>query len=287
MKNKYGSTLILMFLMAAIAAGCAPAAHMITLSEANRLHEEDKYITSFTNPGPRTDNFSQPRPDLWPLIGINGEGTFKPGPVFHAGEYRYGPDGLTMFLHNDPNWVQEPNSEEYNNVAFFGMRGYRPTSQDDVVMNCTWTISNPFYGTTGCVFELESMVAPDGTIAHFDMVGVTVLGPESDYLGVKNIACANSLSFFPVDIMPIKGVEIYQKNTYQIRLSWQDTQNMTATVSVNGIEKCRIQNIPLYTVEAQIWNDDYLLHGFNIGFQNGGEKWVKFSEVSVWTEPHQ
>jgi len=160
MKNKYGSTLILMFLMAAIPAGCAPAAHMITLSEANRLHEEDKYITSFTNPGPRTDNFSQPRPDLWPLIGINGEGTFKPGPVFHAGEYRYGPDGLTMFLHNDPNWVQEPNSEEYNNVAFFGMRGYRPTSQDDVVMNCTWTISNPFYGTTGCVFELESMVAP-------------------------------------------------------------------------------------------------------------------------------
>jgi len=62
---------------------------------------------------------------------------------------------------------------------------------------------------------------------------------------------------------------------------------MTATVSVNGIEKCRIQNIPLYTVEAQIWNDDYLLHGFNIGFQNGGEKWVKFSEVSVWTEPHR
>jgi hypothetical protein len=258
---------------------------MASSNEAARLREEANRVTDFTNPPLMTDNFTQVQPKLWPLAGIDGAGIFKAESVFHAGEYQFGPKGLTMYIHTDENWNQEDKTTRYNNVALFGMRGFRPTVQEDVVMKCVLTISKPFYGSTGCVFEPVNMVAADGKITHFDIFGVSVLGPESNVLGGKNLICINSLNYLPVDIIQIKNVDIYQTTDYEIRLTWQDDQNMTGTISVNGVEKCRIKNIPIYTVEVQIWNDNYKFSGLSISYSNSGEKWVLFHEVSVWAEP--
>lgn len=275
------------FVLPLVVTACAPILASLTHREAVRLRVAATQVTAFTNPAPITDNFTQARPDIWPLAGINGDGTFKQATSFDAGEFQYGTDGLTMYMHNDPNWDEEGAKNHYNNIALFGMRGFRPTEQEDVVMSCSLTISDPFYGTTGCVFEPVGTVADSGFIHHFDMFGVTLAGPKgSSLLGIKDIICGEALDYKPVVLKAIKGVDIHQENlTFVLRLIWQDSQNMTGTVSVDGLEKCRIKDIPLFTAETQIWNDDYYFRSISYDKMNGGEKWVRYSQVSVWTEP--
>ncbi len=268
-------------------SACQPILKALTEREASRLRQEASQVTAYTNPAPMSDDFTQARPEIWPLAGIDGDGTFKQSMKFDAGEYRYGPDGLTMYMHPDPNWNQEGRKNHYNNVALFGMRGFRPTEQEDVVMSCTLTISEAFYGTTGCVFEPVGTVADSGFIKHFDMFGVTIAGPNSSSLmGMRDIYCGAALDYKPYTMAQINGVDIYEDNlTFEVRLTWLDAQNMSGTVTVDGQEKCRVDKIPLFTTESQIWNDNYFFKGLSYDKMNGGEKWVRYSQVSVWTEP--
>ena len=122
--------------------------------------------------------------------------------------------------------------------------------------------------------KIETSIAGHGLSDHWN--GVTV---------------QKAINWWPEDVRTL-GVDLYQPHTYQLRLHWVDEQNWLGVVSVDGQAPAFMNLPPLGPLELHIWGDNYLLGSSwkgipEISFQYGDEKWIRFEQVSAWTEKVQ
>jgi hypothetical protein len=264
--------------------------------ETWRLRTKASGMVTLDNPPDAADSFDRTLSDVWETRVINGSGMVDAGPEFSSGKYEIKDGSLFFHLKNDPDFESKPVSKRYNNVALIGFRGYSPAPDRDIVALATMQAGPGFFGTAGIVFEPIHTLQQDGSFkpsAPFNMFGASIIGSESNVYGHSGAVCSMALNWWP-SASSMRDVDIYQPNTYEVRLKWLSEHSWLGIVSVGGTERCRMEVPPFGPVELQIWSDGYLLstapwwklHLPQLGLQNG-EKYFRFDSVEVRTEYHQ
>jgi len=236
---------------------------------------------------------------VWAFDVINGAGKVGHLPQFHNTSVEMRDESLYIVQHPDPDFGHEnptalPMSEQYNNAALVGFQGFQPTPAEDVLVQCDMQASPNFYGSAGFVVQPLGTLTPDGLFkgrfgnGAFDLFGITLLGPESSVFGASGATVQLAANWWPIKAQTLPGVDITQSHSYRLRLRWLDRRNWLGVIHVDGQEMTRMTLPPFGPLEVQIWGDNYLLSTHHnvpdIRFQNGETKWIRFTDVAVWTE---
>jgi len=264
--------------------------------EAWKLRENAAARVVKNNPPDTTDSFDNALSNVWETHVINGSGMVNPGPEFSSGKFEVKDGSLFLYLHKDPDFESKPTSKRYNNVALIGFRGYSPAPDRDIVASAIMQAGPGFFGTAGIVFEPVHTLQQDGSFkpnAPFNMFGASIIGPESEVYGNSGAVCSLAVNWWP-SAASLGDITIYQPHTYEVRLHWVSERSWLGIVSVDGMERCRMELPPFGPVELQIWSDGYWLstspwwklHTPQLSFQNG-EKYFRFDTVEVRSEYHQ
>jgi hypothetical protein len=252
------------------------------------------------NPPAQSDSFVGKLSPVWAFNIINGAGQIGRAPGFHNTSISLD-DGLTITQNPDPDFElesaasQPPASQRYNNATLIGFQGYQPTPGEDVLIQARMQVSPNFYGSAGLVLEPQGTILEDGIFQGrfrnqaFTFFGISFLGPESELFGKNGATVERVVNWWPEEVQGL-DVDMHELHTYLLRLHWIDEQTWQGITSVDGQVLSRMNLPPLGPLEIQLWGDNYALQTspFNgtprIGFQNGATKWVRFEQVSAWTE---
>jgi hypothetical protein len=279
--------------------GIAGRVMYVTGAASLRMEARDTALTA--DPLPLRDDFAAPQPSAWRITVVDGLGRAVTSPpvgafAHHVSGYHYD-NGLVMTTALDTSFdPSRPRSfAQYNNVAYVSTGGYRPTPEHDVVMRCTFQLSENFWGTAGCLLQPVGTVRDDGTIASISSVGVVaVYGEEASLWGKSGVLCTSTINWWtppsvqemPVD--PRQGpVQI------EVRLRWEDERNLTMLVYADGAQYCRIDKFPIFGAEAHLWNDNngsreapwyqvFPMPGYQV--LNGPDKWARYTDFSLGLE---
>jgi hypothetical protein len=263
--------------------------------EAWKLRENARGRIVVDNPPNAADFFQDNLSDAWETRVINGSGLVNSGPEFGSGKFELRDGSLLMYLRKDPDFENKPPSKRYNNVALIGFRGYSPTPGRDIVARANMKADAGFFGTAGIVFEPIHTLQQDGSFkanAPFNMFGASIIGPESEIYGYSGAVCSLAINWWP-SASSLGNINIYELHTYEVRLHWLSERSWLGIISVDGMERCRMELPPFGPVEVQIWSDGYRLstspwwkfHTPQISLQNG-EKLFRFDAVEVRSEYH-
>jgi hypothetical protein len=252
------------------------------------------------NPSAQSDSFVGKLSPVWAFNIINGAGQIGQAPEFHNTSISLD-DGLIITQNFDPDFElesadsQQPASQRYNNASLIGFQGYQPTPGEDVLIQARMQVSPNFYGSAGLVLEPQGTILEDGIFQGrfrnqaFTFFGISFLGPESELFGKNGATVERVVNWWPEEVQGL-DVDMHELHTYLLRLHWIDERTWQGITSVDGQVLSRMNLPPLGPLEIQLWGDNYALQTspFNgtpmIGFQNGATKWVRFEQVSAWTE---
>ncbi len=251
------------------------------------------------NPPAQKESFSGKLSSAWAFNIINGAGQIGHAPSFHNTTVMLD-DGLIITQHPDPDFEQEspapgqPASPRYNNATLIGFQGYQPIPGEDVIFQARMQVSPYFYGSAGFMLQPQGTILPDGSFkgrfgnGAFSLFGIGFIGPESSLFGKNGVTVQKVINWWPTEVQTL-DVDMYQLHTYQLRLHWVDQKNWLGITSVDGKTVSSMNLPPLGPLEVHLWGDNYLLRSSwqgvpGIGFQNGPDKFIRFEEVSAWTE---
>jgi hypothetical protein len=251
------------------------------------------------NPPAQSDSFAGKLSSAWAFETINGAGQIGPGTEFHNTRLSL-EDGLTISQQFDLDFEQEspahgrPASERYNNASVIGLQGYQPTPSEDVLFQARMQVSPDFYGTAGFMLQPVGTLLADGSFQGrfkneaFTLFGIGFIGPESNLFGRSGTTVQKVINWWPEEVQGLE-VDMHEPHTYLLRLHWIDAQSWQGITSIDGKVVSRLDLPPFGPVEVHIWGDNYRLGTSltgtpQVGFQNGQTKWIRFDEVSAWTE---
>ncbi len=254
------------------------------------------------NPPAQQETFAGELSPVWAFDIINGAGQVGHAPAFHNTTIRFD-RGLVITQLPDPDFEQEspepgqPASQRYNNATLIGFQGYQPIPGEDVVFQARMQVSSNFYGSAGFMVQPLETLQPDGSFkgrfgyGAFTLFGIGFIGPESSLFGKNGVTVQKVINWWPEEVKSLP-IDPYQPHTYQLRLHWVDERNWLGVVSVDGQDLAFMDLPPFGPLEVHIWGDNYLLGSSwkgvpEISFQNGEEKWIRFEQVSAWTEKAQ
>ena len=262
--------------------------------EAARLIQRGAH-PNHINPPIQRDDFSDGIGSPWAFNIINGANQIGRAPAFHNSSVSIQNGGLLISQFPDPNFSVETREEQYNNATLIGFQGYQPTPAEDVLFQATMQVSPNFYGSAGMMVQPRSTILETGEFVGpfnnqaFTLFGICFLGPESSLMGSSGPTTEMVINWWPVQVQPLP-IDMYQPHTYTLRLRWLDEKTWLGITSVDGKEVSRMEMPPLGPLELHIWGDNYKIGtAWNgapeINFQSGEAKWVRFQQVSAWTEP--
>lgn len=255
----------------------------------------------FQNPPPAEDRFEgKLSPDFWKFAIINGGGKTSNETAWHSAAMaidrsltlQHFPD--PSFKDESPKW-RKPAAEQYNNVAFIGGRGFRPSASRDVVLNFSAQVDENFYGTAGVVFQPVGTLHTEGWIAKpFDMFGFSVAGKESSITGVNGPICYLAINWIPAQVKPLQ-VDSRSLHNYEIRLRWISRTEWLGSLKVDGATQCEIRMPPFGPVEVHVWSDNIRVlywprrwweigPSMDLKFQDGGEKQFSLGMIQIFEE---
>lgn len=232
-------------------------------AELQRLYEAALALPdNFKNPSPAQEKFNH---DLrfgqnknWQMSQIVGGGEIVTGETaFHNSSMDVVRRSLRLSQSPDLLWESEDEALRYNNAALIGFTGYMPTAKKDVSWKFRMKIGEDFYGTTGFYLQPEGTLAPDGNFQlPADWIGFSYAGPENIYSA--GLQCNYFISWMPLSSVPVEGVDPFQWNDYEIRLSQISKTESQATLRVNGNTVCEFPVANFGPMEIQLWADNYL-----------------------------
>ena len=251
------------------------------------------------NPPAQNDSFAGDISSAWAFDIVNGAGLIGHAPAFHNINITLD-NGLTIAHAPDLDFDDEspasrqPASERYNNATLIGFQGYQPTPDEDVLFQARMQVSPDFYGTAGFVLEPQGTVLADGSFQGrfknqaFNLFGICFIGPESNLYGKNGVTVERAINWWPEEVQKLE-IDMHAAHVYQLRLHWVNEQTWLGVTSVDGQVLSKMTLPPFGPLEAHLWSDNYALGtSFSdtptIAFQNGPDKWVRFEDVSAWTE---
>ncbi len=246
------------------------------------------------NPSAQRDDFSNGIGSPWAFNIINGAAKIGRTLVFHNTTISV-EKGLVISQLPDPDFARESRDKQYNNASLIGFQGYQPTPSEDVLFQARMQVSPNFYGSAGMMVQPHGTIIEDGSFAGpfkneaFTLFGICFLGPESNLLGYNGATVEKVINWWPVQVQGLENVDMHEPHTYTLRLHWVDEKTWLGTTLVDGRVKSTMSLPPLGSLDLHIWGDNYKLTTPwtgtpDIAFQNGEEKWVRFEDVSAWTE---
>lgn len=266
--------------------------------ESNRLKRVGAN-SRHVNPPAQTETFDGGQlSTAWNHAVLNGNGATGQLQHFHFTEVVLSDGSLEIQQTHDPDFTSKQDAgfghpdagRQYNNAALIGFDGYQPTPAEDLLLECEMSVSEGFFGSSGCVFEPSGTLHADGTFqdGRFTFFGVSFLGEGSTLRGFSGAITNLAVNWWPQTVRPLIGIDPRQPRTYTIRLRWENERLWVGTVYVDGREMSKVTMPPLGPVEVQIWSDNYVLNnpGWGapkIGYGNG-EQFTRFTRIAVWTE---
>lgn len=246
------------------------------------------------NPPAQRDDFSAGIGNPWAFNIINGAAKIGRAPAFHNTTVSVD-GGLVISQLPDPDFAGEPRDRQYNNATLIGFQGYQPIPGEDVLFQARMQVSPNFYGSAGMMVQPRWTILEDGSFVGpfknqaFTLFGICFLGPESNLLGRNGVTVEKVVNWWPVEVQGLEGVDMHEPHLYTLRLHWVDEKTWLGTTSVDGQVLSTMELPPFGPLELHVWGDNYKLatswNGIpDIAFQNGEEKWVRFEDVSAWTE---
>ncbi len=246
------------------------------------------------NPSAQRDDFSAGIGSPWAFNIINGGNKIGRAPAFHNTTVSV-EKGLVISQLPDSDFAGEPRDKQYNNATLIGFQGYQPTPTEDVLFQARIQVSPNLYGSAGMMVQPRWTILEDGSFVGpfknqaFTLFGICFLGPESNLLGQNGATVEKVINWWPVEVQGLGKVDMHELHTYTLRLHWVDEKAWLGTTSVDGQVLSTMELPPFGPLELHVWGDNYkLATSWNgtpdIAFQNGEQKWVRFEDVSAWTE---
>ena len=246
------------------------------------------------NPSAQRDDFSAGIGSPWAFNIINGGNKIGRAPAFHNTTVSV-EKGLVISQLPDSDFAGEPRDKQYNNATLIGFQGYQPTPTEDVLFQARIQVSPNLYGSAGMMVQPRWTILEDGSFVGpfknqaFTLFGICFLGPESNLLGQNGATVEKVINWWPVEVQGLGKVDMHELHTYTLRLHWVDEKAWLGTTSVDGQVLSTMELPPFGPLELHVWGDNYkLATSWNgtpdITFQNGEQKWVRFEDVSAWTE---